>query len=210
MFAAMTQPQLTCHVFDGRFRRLDFYLYLESAAQVIRTYEPQVIPGLLQVEAYARAILARSCPGAGETETTRLVELHVRRQELLRKPRFQLWAVIEEAALRNQQIDTQAMRSQITHLINISEQANVTLQVMLPPQQPGLDDHLMIKEPITHFRFPEEHLDDVVFLERPSGGVILTDRKEIAHYSQLMSRLGMRAAGAGDGRDLLRKIFMEL
>ena len=132
------------------------------------------------------------------------------RQELLREPRFQLWAVIEEAALRNPQVDAQAMRSQITHLINISERANVTLQVMLPPQQPGFDDNVMIKEPITHFRFPEEHLDDVVSLERPSGGVILTDRKEIAHYSQLMSRLGMRAAGAGDARDLLRKIFMEL
>jgi hypothetical protein len=134
----------------------------------------------------------------------------MRRQELLRKPRFQLWAVIEAAALRDQQAGTQAMRSQITHLINISEQTNVTLQVLLPSQHPELDDHVTIKEPITHFRFPEEHLDDVVSLERASGGVILTDRKEIAHYSQLMSRLGMRAARASDARDLLREIFMEL
>jgi Domain of unknown function (DUF5753) len=188
---------------------LDFYLYLESAAKVVRTYEPEVIPGLLQVEAYAREILTQYCPGAGETEVTRLVELRMRRQERLHKPSFQLWAIIEEAALLNRRLDKHIMRSQIMHLIDISEQANVTLQV-LPPQLPRLDDHVTIKEPITHFRFPEEHLDDVVFLERPSDGVILTDRKEIAHYSQLMSLLGMRAAGAGDVQSLLRKILMEL
>jgi hypothetical protein len=189
---------------------LDFYLYLESTAKVVRTYEQEVIPGLLQVEAYAHAILTRHCSGASETEIARLVELRMRRQERLRNPSFQLWAVIEEAALRNRRLDTHIMYSQIMHLINISERANVTLQVLLPPQLPGLDDHVTIKEPITHFRFPEEHLDDVVFLERPPDGVILTDRKEIAHYSQLMSRLGMRAAGAGDVQGLLRKIIMEL
>jgi hypothetical protein len=67
------------------------------------------------------------------------------------------------------------MRSQLTHLIDISEQPNVTLQVLMPAQLPGLDDHVTIREPITIFRFPEEHLGDVVFLERPSGGVFLTD-----------------------------------
>jgi len=189
---------------------LDFYLYLESAAKVVRTYEPEVIPGLLQVEAYAHAILMRYCLGASETEITRLAELRMRRQERLREPSFQLWAVVEEAALRNRQLDTHIMRSQIMHLIDISERANVTLQVLLSSQLPGFDDHVTIKEPITHFRFPEEHLDDVVFIERPSDGVILTDRKEIAHYSQLMSRLGMRAAGTGDVQSLLRKILMEL
>jgi hypothetical protein len=186
---------------------LDFYLYLESAAKVVRTYKPEIISGLLQVEAYTHAILTRRCPGASETEITRLVEMRMRRQELLRKPSFQLWTVIGEAALRNRQLDAHIMHSQITHLINISEQANVTLQVM---PHSGPDDHVTIKEPITHFRFPEEHLDDVVFLGHPSDGVILTNRKEIAHYSQLMSRLSMRAAGSGDTQDLLRKILMEL
>jgi hypothetical protein len=189
---------------------LDFYLYLESAAKVVRTYEPEVIPGLLQAEAYAHAILTRYCPDASEIEIARLVELRMRRQERLRKPSFQLWAIVEEAALRNRKLDTHIMHSQITHLINISEQTNVTLQVLPPPRLPRLDDHVTIKEPITHFRFPEEHLDDVVFLEHPPDGVILTDRKEIAHYSQLMSLLGIRAARTGDVQDLLRKISMEL
>jgi hypothetical protein len=189
---------------------LNRYIYLESRAKVVRTYEPQVIPGLLQVEAYARAILTRYCPDASGNEIARLVELRMHRQERLDDPDFQLWAVIEEAVLRNQQVSVQAMRSQIAHLINIAEQPNVTLQVLNTAELPGLNDHLAIKEPITHFRFPEEDIDDVIFIERPPDGVMLIDRKEIAHYSQLMSRLGMRAARARDVQDHLRTIFMKL
>lgn len=191
-------------------KSLNLYTHLESLAEVVRTYEPHVIPALLQVEAYARAILTRYCPDASDQEITRLVELRLRRQARLREPRFRLWAVIDETALRSQQASARAMRSQITHLINMTEEANVTLQLVNLAQMPGLDDHVAIKEPITHFRFPEERLDDVVFIERPPDGVMLTDRKGTAHYSQLMSRLGIRAARARDAQDHLREIFMEL
>jgi hypothetical protein len=189
---------------------LDRYAYLESLAEVVRTYEPQVIPALLQVEAYARTTLARYCPDASDHEISRLMELRMRRQARLREPHFRLWAVIDDAALRSQHAGAQAMRSQITHLINMAEEANVTLQLLHNARMPGLDDHVAIKEPVTHFRFPEEHVDDIVFIERPPDGVILKDRKETAHYSRLMSRLGMRAARAKGVQDHLREIFMEL
>jgi hypothetical protein len=187
---------------------LEFFLSLESAAKIVRTYEPRLIPGLLQVDTYARAVLEQCRPDASANEITRLVELRMRRQELLREQdSFQLWAIVDEAALRTAQADTQTMRSQITHLINISGQPNVTIQVL---RSPGLDDHVAIKEPITIFRFPEEHLDDVILLEQPDGYVFLSDRTEAEHYSQLMSRLAMRAAAADDARSLLNKIFTEL
>jgi Domain of unknown function (DUF5753) len=189
---------------------MDLYAYQESLAAVVRTYEPQVIPALLQVEPYARAVLTRYCPDASESEITRLVELRLRRQARLRDPRFRLWAVIDEAALRSRQVSAQAMRSQITHLINMAEETNITLQLLNPSGTPGLDDHVAIKESITHFRFPEEHVGDFVFIERPPDGVRLTDRKETAHYSRLMSRLGIRAARAKDIQDHLREIFVEL
>lgn len=186
----------------------ELYLYLESAANLIRTYDPRLTSGLLQVEAYARAVLAQRRPDVGESEIARLVELRLRSQELLcEQSSSRLWAVIGEAALRNEQVGVRTMRSQITHLINISEQPNVTLQVLLDP---GPDDHVAIKEPITILRFPEEHIDDVAFLERSQGDVFLTDRKEVEHYSRLMSRLGMRAAEGDRARRLLREIFMEL
>jgi hypothetical protein len=191
---------------------LNNYVCLESGATVIRTYEPEILPGLLQAEPYARAILRRYSPEASDSEITRLVELRMRRQDRLREPEpdLRLWAVIEETALRSHQVDAQAMRSQITNLINMSELPNVTLQVLLTTLPPELDDHVTIKEPITHFRFPAENHDDVIFIERSPDGVILADRKEIEHYSHLLSRLGKRAARGDDVRDLLRKIFTEL
>jgi hypothetical protein len=189
---------------------LNRYTRLESLAEVVRTYEPQVIPALLQVEAYARAILTRYCPDADDSEITRLVELRMHRQARLREPRFRLWAVIDEAALRSREAGPQAMRFQIAHLINMAEEANVTLQLVNPARMVGPDDHVVIKEPVTHFRFPEEHVDDVVFIERPPDGVMLTCRKETAHYSRLLSRLGIRAFRARDAQDHLREIFMKL
>lgn len=189
---------------------LNLYTYLESRAKVVRTYGPQIIPGLLQIEAYARVNLARYCVDASVNEITRLAELYRRRQERLDQLDFQLWAVIDEIALRSQQVSAQVMRCQITHLINVAEQPNVTLQVVNSAKLAGLNDHVLIKEPITHFRFPEEHLDDVVFIERPPDSIMLTDRKETAHYSQLMSLLGIRATRAGNAQDHLRRIFMDL
>lgn len=182
--------------------------HLESAAKVVRTYEPRVFPCLLQAEAYAREIVSRCCPSAGDSEITRLVGLRLRRQARLGDPRFQLWAIIGETTLHNGDIAVQAMRTQIAHLINVCEQPNVTVQVLRTPQEN--DDHVTIQEPITQFRFPEEDRDDIVFLERSSCGVILTDRKEIAHYSRLLSRLGIRAASTEDTQLLLRAAFTEL
>jgi hypothetical protein len=189
---------------------LNLYTNLESVAEAVRTYEPEVIPALLQVEAYAHATLTNYCPDASTNEITRLVELRMRRQVRLCEPQFRLWAVIDEAALRSRYVNARAMRSQITHLINMAEEANVTLRLMNVAQLPGAQDHIAIKEPVTHFRFPEEHVDDVVFIERPPDGVILRDRKETAHYSRLMSRLGVRAARAAGAQDQLRAIFVGL
>lgn len=189
---------------------LDAYLCLESAAKVVRTYEPRVLPGLLQAESYARDVLRQYCPGADEAEIARLVELRMERHRHLDNPRFQVWAIVGEPALRNPAIDVRGLRLQIAHLINVCEQPNVTMQILRLPQQPELDDQLAIREPITQFRFPDEHHDDVVFLERPNCGVIMTNRVEIAHYSRLLSRLGLRAASAHKTHDLLCQIFAEL
>lgn len=187
---------------------LDAYSHLESAAKVVRTYEPQVFPSLLQAEAYAREIVRHCCPSADDGEISRLVGLRLQRQARLGDPCFQLWAIIGETMLRNPGVAVQTMRTQIAHLINVCEQANVSVQVLRTSQEN--DDHVTIQEPITQFRFPEEHRDDIVFLERSTCGVILTDRKEIAHYGRMLSRLGIRAASTEDTQLLLREVFTEL
>lgn len=202
------RPQWWCGYHDVAPEWLELYLHLESLAEVIRTYESQVIPGLLQVEDYAHAVLARCRPDATAREITRLAELRMNRQWVLRNRRScQLWAIVEETALRNQPVDRATMQAQIRYLIEVADQPNIRLQV-LPP---GTGDNLTINQPITVFRFPEPHSGDVVCIEQPSGGLFLRERKDAVHYNQLLSRLGIRAPKQPDKvTDLLRQILADI
>ena len=77
------------------------YLGLEAAASLIRTYEVQFVPGLLQTREYARAVVLLGHGRAPAEEVERRVDLRMARQELLtRADPPQLWAVVDEAALR--------------------------------------------------------------------------------------------------------------
>lgn len=187
--------------------RFGFYLYLESIATTIRTYKTQTVPSLLQVGAYAYALVQRLYPDAPGREIAQRVELRMRRREILAdRVSRQLWVIVEEAALRNQCVGTQVMRAQLKYLIEVAAWPNITLQVL---RDDGGDDDT-IKEPLTVFRFPEPHVGDVAFLEpRQPNGLILHERKDVQHYNQLLSRLGIRASTGRETTDLLWQILKE-
>lgn len=187
---------------------LEFYLYLESVADAIRTYEPRVVPGLLQTEEYARSILARYSPDAGEREIARLLELRMARQELLGAlVPCHVKATIEISALCDQEVDRHTRREQILHLIDLADDPNITMHVV---PRSGLNEGGMGGEPITHFHFPEEHIGDVVFTERLSGGFFLTDRAEIDQYCETLSGIDRHAARPTQLPDLLRRTLREI
>jgi hypothetical protein len=186
---------------------LDLYLSLESGTEIIRTYETRVVPGLLQAEAYATAILAQCRPGATANELTRLVELRMERQELYHyRQSRRLWAIVEETAFRNRRIDAWTRRVQIEHLIDMTEERNVTLQVV--PASTG--GSLTLSEPMTIFRFPAGYLGDVVCLEQPDSALFLHERKDTEHYNQLFDNLAVKASSPEITRGVLRKIRDEI
>jgi transcriptional regulator with XRE-family HTH domain len=95
---------------------LEPYVGLEAAASVIRTYQIQFVPGLLQTEGYARALI-RQGAAASEEEITRRGELRASRQEILRRPDApQLWVVVDEGALRRPVGSRQIVREQLEYL----------------------------------------------------------------------------------------------
>jgi hypothetical protein len=190
--------------------RLGFYLYLESIAKMIRMYKTQALPGLLQVEAYADALLRYVEPGASEPEIARNVELRMRRQQIIgSQGSCRLWAIVEEATLRNQYIGSPVMREQIRHLIEIAEQPNISLQILRDDR----GDNDTLKEPLTVFRFAEPHVGDVAILgPRRPGGLVMHERKDVEHYNQVLSYLGTRACAAQDVQGtpaLLRRILAD-
>jgi hypothetical protein len=185
--------------------QLGFYLHLESIAQLIRMYKTQALPGLLQVEAYAHALLRRVNPGASEAEIARCVELRMHRQQVLgSRGRCRLWAVVEEAALRNQHLGAPAMRAQIRHLIEVAEQPNITLQILRNER----GENATIKEPLTVFRFAEPHIRDVAVQgPRQPDGLVLHERKDVEHYNIFLSCLGIKACPPRETADVLRRIL---
>ncbi len=105
---------------------------LESAASVIRTYEVQLVPGLLQTADYARAVIQLRHDRTDDSEIDRRVQLRLTRQDVLnRRPHPpRLWAVVDEAVLRRAIGGPRVMRAQIQHLIDVCERPNVQLQIV--------------------------------------------------------------------------------
>ncbi|WP_344593096.1 helix-turn-helix transcriptional regulator [Actinomadura vinacea] len=167
------------------------YVGLEESAALIRTYELQFVPGLLQSEGYARAVIRLGNAGAAESEIDQRVELRMQRQERLTGPEApRLWAVLDEGALRRPIGGPEVMRGQFEHLMEMSKLPNVTIQVM--PFRFG--GHAAEGGAFSILRFPDQDLPDVVYVENLTGAMYLDKRDDVDTYLQAMERLCVDSA----------------
>ncbi|RKN38300.1 DUF5753 domain-containing protein [Streptomyces hoynatensis] len=179
---------------------LNVYLGLEQAATVIRGYELQFVPGLLQTESYARAVLRLALDDTRE-RTERRVELRMGRQRILHRERPpHLWVVIDEAALRRPVGGAAVMRGQLAHLLQLSELPHVTIQVV----PFGAGGHPAMAGPVTVLRPPGGDLPDVVYLEQQTGGVYPDKPAEIELYRHVLNRLVVESLSPADSLGFLR------
>nr|WP_037831807.1 helix-turn-helix transcriptional regulator [Streptomyces sp. NRRL S-325] len=177
----------------------DKFLGLQEAAVLIRTYEVQLVPGLLQTEEYAHAVTVSGVPLATPKEVQARVGLRKRRQELLhRSSAPTLWAVVDWPVLHRPLGGAGLMRSQLEHLIQISHSANIKLQV-LPP------DCLAIGTPVTLLRFGLADLPDVVYLEHPTGANYIDKGEDTAQYRSMLDHLSMTALSPAQTLSELKK-----
>lgn len=182
------------------------YVGLEEAAARIRTYEVQFVPGLLQTEEYARAVTELGNPSASTDEVQRRVSLRMTRQQLLQRPDPpQVWAVVDEAALRRPIGGPEVMRAQLEHLIAVSKSPNVTLQVM--PFRFG--GHAAEGGAFSILRFPEADLPDVVYVEQLTSALYLDSRKDVDLYTEVMERLCVDSATPDGSAEIISRILTE-
>ncbi|MGJ6960384.1 helix-turn-helix domain-containing protein [Streptosporangium sp. G11] len=183
------------------------YVGLEEAASIVRTYEVQFIPGLLQSPEYARAVIMLVHGGASAEEVDRRVSLRMARQERLTRPDAPtLWAVMDEAVLRRPIGGPQVLRAQIDHLLEVVEMPNVKLQIM-PFERGG---HAAAGGPFSILRFPERDLPDVVYMEQLTSALYVDKREETDHYMQVMDRLCIQAYPVTESKHFLRDLREEL
>jgi transcriptional regulator with XRE-family HTH domain len=174
---------------------------LQEAAAVIRTFEIQYVPGLLQTPAYTRAVVERGLPNAPAGEVGRRVELRTRRaQLLLRSDAPQLWAVLDESVLLRVLGSSEVMREQLAHLIEMARRPNVTVQIV-PLSVTNASAPAI---PITYLRFGGLDLPDVVYLEHIRSANFLEDRDETEEYRIALDRLADEALKPRESLELLR------
>ncbi|MFI6105288.1 helix-turn-helix domain-containing protein [Streptomyces sp. NPDC093595] len=185
------------------------YVSLEGAASVIRAYEPQFVPGLLQTEDYARAILRGGAVGqVRPDDIERHVALRMARQSLLTRqdaPKF--WVIMDETVLRRPVGGSPAvMRAQIDRLLEATALPNVTLQIA----EFATGHHPGTYGPFVLFRFAVPELPDMVYSEYLTGAVYLDARTEVASHLEVMDRMAAQAATAQRTKEILKDVRKEL
>ncbi|WP_063002507.1 helix-turn-helix domain-containing protein [Nocardia mikamii] len=180
------------------------YLGLEHASKSIRTFEGQLVPGLLQTEEYTRSVVAL---GHENAEAARRVELRKKRQEILDRPGAPtLWAVLDEAVLHRPIGGEQVLRAQLDHLVAVSMKPNVTIQVL--PYAAG--GHAAAGSSFTMLRFAEPELPDIVYLEQLTSALYLDRQQDLELYRQVMDRLSVQAEPPERSREMMKKAADDL
>jgi hypothetical protein len=183
------------------------YLDLEQAAELIRTYEIQFVPGLLQTEDYARAVIAIGHGRGSKRELDRRVELRMARQTMLaRADSPRLWAVIDEAVLLRPMGGRATHRAQLESLLALTESRVVRLQVV--PFSAG--GHAAAGGAFSILRFAHEEVPDLVFLEQLTGSLYLDRPEDVDQYAAAASRLVIEATTPEHTADILHRALRSL
>ena len=185
------------------------YIGLEAEAVSVRNYESLFIPGMLQTREYARAVVAGIQPEAAPAQLEKRTEIRMMRQGLIQEGRdggdrqpLRLWAVVDEAALHREVGNPQIMREQLEHLIELSSQPHITVQVLpyTAGAHPGMSGTFSILE------FEDAADATVVYLEGVTSDLYLEKEADVKTYSTMYEHLRAQALDPALTRELIDRI----
>jgi transcriptional regulator with XRE-family HTH domain len=166
------------------------FIGFEEAAVEILDYGTLIVPGLLQTEGYARAVIGAGLPKTlSEAEVERRVQVRIERQSRLAAG-LQLWAIIDESVIRRHVGGRDVMRAQLEHLVKFADSPNVTIQVL--PYEAGAYPGMLGAFTILSFEDPLTS-PDVVYIEGVNGGDQFLEAIDTRPYSLQFN--GLRAVG---------------
>jgi transcriptional regulator with XRE-family HTH domain len=176
------------------------YISFEAEARTVRNYESLFIPGLLQTEGYARAVIRGNLPMATQKEIDQRVQARMERQALLGKDDpLQLWAIVDEAALRRQVGGADVMRGQLAAIGTAAGEPHITVQVI--PFSAGA--HAGMAGSFILLGFPNPADPEIVYNESMAGDLFLDAEADIRRYSLLFDNLRAVALSPDDSTSLI-------
>jgi transcriptional regulator with XRE-family HTH domain len=175
---------------------------LEATAVSLCTYECRVVPGLLQTEAYARAVMLNVPPPPAEEELEERIAARSERQKLLttRKPPIAFSFIVDESVLRLHTGGDDVTREQLDHLVACGELWNVELQIM-PLRQPyhaGMDGQMQLLETADH--------KWLGYVEGQQTGQLISSPKDVSLMQMRYAKLRSQAQSPADSADLLKRM----
>lgn len=168
------------------------YAEIEATASQLRAWQPMVVDGLLQTEAYARALLSARI-GATEAEVEQQVSARMQRQTILdRDTPPVVWVLLDEGVLHRPVGGREVMHGQVKHLIEMAARPNIVIQVIMT--EVGAHDGVNGSFVIADF----QDAPSVIYLENAQAGMIVEKRQDVAAitltYDGLRSHALTRAA----------------
>lgn len=172
---------------------------IEATAMVLRSYEPLIVPGLLQTEDYAKVILSKR-PDSDEDALDEQVAARIARQAVLE--RAKLWCVLDEGVLHRNTGGSKVMRSQLYRLAELAEHPKVTIQVI-----PGSDAHAGL---LGAFVIAElDGNSPMAYLETAAEGQVTDSPSVVADVAFSFDTLRAEALPWASSRDLIRRVAEE-
>ncbi|MET9951477.1 helix-turn-helix transcriptional regulator [Streptomyces sp. NPDC006339] len=182
------------------------YIALEATASSIRTFQGQLVPGLLQTADYVRAVTVASKAWQTPDEIERFVEVRLARQErLTASDPLRLWAVVAEGVLWQEVGGRDVMRAQLDHLVRAADLPNVEIQIL--PFQRGA--HASMFGPYLILGFSEGSALDVVLADNPTGSIWLEQESDVSRYRALFDDARTAALSPVESIARIRKVAKE-
>ncbi|MEU0536169.1 DUF5753 domain-containing protein, partial [Amycolatopsis tolypomycina] len=183
------------------------YISFEREAQSVRNYESLFLPGLLQTEDYARAVIRGVLPAATDEQVEDRVRARMERQPLLTKDKpLKLWAVVDEAALRRVVGGPAVMAAQLRQLAELASAPNITLQVIRfgAGAHPGMPGQFILLD------FADPADTDLIYIDSMAGDLFLESEADISRYRSIFDNLVAVALSPNDSVSLITELATEL
>jgi transcriptional regulator with XRE-family HTH domain len=182
------------------------YISFEAEARAVRNYESLFIPGLLQTEDYARAVISGTLPLATSTEVEQRVRARIERQARLNaEPPLGLWAIVDEAAIRRLVGGPAVMREQLSGLLEAAKQPNITLQVI--PFDVGA--HPGMPGSFVYMEFDQAD-PELVYVDTLAGDLFLEADADLRLYASMFDYLRATALSPARATGLISTVMDSL
>jgi Domain of unknown function (DUF5753) len=192
----------------------DLFIGLEEAAARLDWYEAELVPGLLQAEDYALALIRAYDPGLSDEEVERRVHVRMARQALLTRVTEPpaLRVLLNEAILHRPVGGENVMAAQLSRLVEVSQLPNVSIRVML--FSAGLHAGIM-SGPFVMLRFPangngQETEPPTIYVEGFTGDLYLDKPHEIERYDTAFTEMWNAASDERASTALIKQAAREL